>query len=70
MFEQTALSKPTAVPRWMYVLSTAIGSFGLGFWISKRLSGSRAFDWFLDISEVLFVAFWTVVSASKAAKES
>jgi hypothetical protein len=68
MFEQTAAPRPTALPRWVSVLSTAIGSFGLGIWTGKRLLGSKPFDWFLDIFTVLFMAFWTLGSAIKAAK--
>ncbi len=68
MFEQTAAPKATAVPRWMSVISTVIGSYGLGIWTGKRLLGSKPFDWFLDIFTVLLMALWTAGSAIRAAK--
>lgn len=70
MSEQTAVPKPSAVSRWTAVLSTVIGSFGLGIWVGKRLLGSKPLDWFLDITTALCMLFWTVSSAVKAARNS
>jgi hypothetical protein len=61
----------TTTSRWLAVVSTVIGSFGLGVWIGKRLLASKPpLDWFLDIVVVLSMFFWTLGSAIKAAKNS
>jgi hypothetical protein len=59
----------TTTSRWPAIVSTVIGSFGLGIWVGKRLLASQPpVDWFLDIALVLTMLFWTVRSAIQAGK--
>ena len=69
MFELLEKTRRAAPPRSLSVAGAMLGAFTLGLETGKLLMGAKPeVDWFMTISQLVFVTFYTAVCAFYAFK--